>query len=413
MNKKVQVDHLGNEFDSRQDMCDYWNIPLKTYESRLYKKWTLEKCLTMSLGIRLNQQTYTDHENNVFKSLSDMAKHWNIAESTLQARIVDKKMSIKDALTLTEADMHFLNHKFTDHLGNVFASKSKMCKHWNIPTQVYFGRISLGWSIKDSLETPVTTVPNNAKQVKDHEGNTFESVSKMCKHWNMTRSTYNARLKKGYTIKDALTKPIAKINVTKKQKWTDHLGNNYDSMNQMCDKYNITHHTFKTRLDLGWSIEDALTKPNVIHSKEITDYCGRIFPTIADFCHFYNMPVYMLHGKNRTDKEIQRLMRLNFKPGLVLDDIKIVKNLDFPYSIVRKNNHEVIYTFEQILHVYHNLNFCPLPETKIQNENLLIKHCIDFPYYYVEHNGVSEIWNYWQIIQHRHDTNFGLSKVQK
>lgn len=39
----------------------------------------------------------------------------------------------------------------------------------------------------------------------------------------------------------------------------DHLGNEYDSINSLCMDYNISYNTFRLRLKRGWSLKDALT----------------------------------------------------------------------------------------------------------------------------------------------------------
>ena len=56
MGKKQHIDHKGHIFESRQDMCDFWNIPMKTYEQRHSKKWTIEQCLTTPIGCKPNSQ---------------------------------------------------------------------------------------------------------------------------------------------------------------------------------------------------------------------------------------------------------------------------------------------------------------------------------------------------------------------
>lgn len=44
--KPKNVDHLGQEFDSRADMCAHWGITPVLYHSRDMKGWDLERILT-------------------------------------------------------------------------------------------------------------------------------------------------------------------------------------------------------------------------------------------------------------------------------------------------------------------------------------------------------------------------------
>ena len=84
-----------------------------------------------------------------------------------------------------------------DHLNNKYPSITAMCKHYGITSSLYHSRIKSGKSIEYALTTSVTRNPPNSKTITDHKGNTFKSVSAMCKYWNMTRVTYNARIRAG------------------------------------------------------------------------------------------------------------------------------------------------------------------------------------------------------------------------
>lgn len=353
--------------------------------------------------------TYEDHLGQKFESLSAMARYWHIASSTLENRLNNMHLTVEQALTYTTTECKALTKLCKDHLGNIFPSKKAMCKHYNIPSQVYFGRIKIGWSLEKTLTTPVDKTPKNAKEAVDHLGQTFPTISAMCKHWNMKRSTYNARIKSGWSVKDALTTPCEQLNI-KQQKCEDHLGNKYESLNAMCRAYNITHHTFTTRTQrLGWSLEKALTTPNVINAIECTDNMGHTFPTLRDMCHYYRIPDYYLQGKNIPAEELPKLLTSGFHKNDKIADIIIKKRIDNFYFLVIKNHHEIIITFEQLLQIYHNHDFEPIPKNKISDKNLQINKCIEFPYYDVTYNNKSEIWTYWKIINYRKNSNFGLN----
>lgn len=44
-------------------------------------------------------------------------------------------------------------------------------------------------------------------------------------------------------------------------KYKDHLGNRYDTLEEMCNHYNIRVQTYINRRNRGWSLEGALTRP--------------------------------------------------------------------------------------------------------------------------------------------------------
>lgn len=351
---------------------------------------------------------YTDHLGNKFESLSAMARYWDISDSTLNSRLA-KGISVEQALTYTTEDMKRLNTECKDHLGNTYQSKNAMCQAYGIDRQVYFGRIAIGWSVKDALTTPINAQPANSKIIKDHTGQEFKSISDMCKKWNIGRSTYNARIKQGWTIEKALTTKAKKIDIIQKEH-KDHLGNTYPSLTKMCEHYGITHYTFHTRVNkLGWSVEKALTTSNTINATTCTDNMGHTFPSLADMCHFYGIPAYKLQGKKLDNEQLHKCLISQFVAGRTIQHITIKKCVEFPFYLCKDSKYEIIITFDKLLELYHNDNFYPLPKTKITDPNLIISSCIEFPYYEVIYKNSKEIWDYWKIIQYRHDSNFGLS----
>ena len=350
---------------------------------------------------------YKDHLGNTFTSIQEMADYWHIPDSTLSARL--QKMPIKDALTLTTKELR--GKTVTDHTGRTFPSVTAMCKAWGITTALYYGRLKCGYSIEDALTLPIAEKPKNSKTIIDHEGNEFSSVSDLCEYWKIGRSTFNARIKNGWSQKDALTTPCAKINSMKKQEWTDHLGNKYESLNAMCKAHGITHHTFRTRLTkLGWSLEDALNPNITINNNETTDPFGNTFPTARDMYNYYNITEsiykYRTQKSNMTIFEAITKIPKNKK---LTDHITIKKLIEYPYYSVSIDGKEDIWTFNQIIMYYHQYIMKPIPDNKINDPHLTVGKCIRFPDYEVTFDGCMEVWDYWKIINYRRDTNFGLS----
>ncbi len=42
----IWKDHEGNEFETRQQMCNHHHISVNTFETRRTRGWSLERCLT-------------------------------------------------------------------------------------------------------------------------------------------------------------------------------------------------------------------------------------------------------------------------------------------------------------------------------------------------------------------------------
>lgn len=68
-----------------------------------------------------------------------------------------------------------------DHMGNYFSTVSGMCKYWGISPDLYSKRISRGWSQKDALTKARRNRQPVIKQIIDGNGNVFSSISEMQK----------------------------------------------------------------------------------------------------------------------------------------------------------------------------------------------------------------------------------------
>lgn len=149
MAKKNVCDHLGNEFPSFNDMCDYYGIDAVTVRARLRYKWDLERALTT------NSRTYKSGGINYG------GKHYR----------------------------------------NIY----ELCKEYGIDKPTYFHRLKNGWNLDKILNTPVQSVE---KECEDHLGNKFKSHKERAEYWGVKNNTVSLRLNRNFSIKDALTKDL-------------------------------------------------------------------------------------------------------------------------------------------------------------------------------------------------------------
>lgn len=68
-----------------------------------------------------------------------------------------------------------------DHMGNYFSTVSGMCKYWGISPDLYIKQLSRGWSQKDALTKARRNRQPVIKQIIDENGNVFSSISEMQK----------------------------------------------------------------------------------------------------------------------------------------------------------------------------------------------------------------------------------------
>ena len=59
------TDHLGNEFESIKDMCEFHHIPSKIYDNRVNRHhWSMEKALTTPLKVNKNEDIKKTQEES-------------------------------------------------------------------------------------------------------------------------------------------------------------------------------------------------------------------------------------------------------------------------------------------------------------------------------------------------------------
>lgn len=150
--KEGRVDHLGKEFKTEREMAKHWGISLEVYKGRRRSGWSLEKSLTTPTRLVREPVKYKDFKGRVFSSAKSMAKEYKVSSTTL-LRMLDGGKS-------TEEVTHFLSQRVvqrrrgitcSDHLGNSYPTKSEMLAHWGMSKSTFDGRLRRGWSLEEAL----------------------------------------------------------------------------------------------------------------------------------------------------------------------------------------------------------------------------------------------------------------------
>lgn len=361
----------------------------------------------------MSSKTVKDHLGREYPSMNAMCKAYNQPHNTVRNRL-SRGWSLEEALTIMDKSTtkrRTPKKIWTDHLGNKYPSVNAMCKQYNISEKVFWSRKRIcKWPLEKILTTPVQTNAANSKQITDHLSNTFDSISDLCRFHGIGRSTFKERLKLGMSIEEALTRPKKDIKI-EQIKCKDHLGKEYPSLNAMCKAYGLSRYTYSSRLNLGWDQEKALTTPYVINNKNCVDYQGQTFPTLKDMANYYMLPLYTFQGINDLNANmIIKKIKSRFA-NYECDKYTVIKCIKFPYFIVSKKGKSYIMNFDDILYDFHNSDlFQPLPQTKIDHKEFEIIKRIQFPYYLVKYQNKEYTWSYWDIIEYNKNSNFGLLK---
>lgn len=197
-----------------------------------------------------------DHEGNTYSNIKEMCAHYGISQSLYSHR-KSRGFTLKECL--------LGKIKAQDYKGQVFPSIKEMCAHYGISVPLYKARVQRGITGKD-LFSKERLDPLPKDNITDHKGNKYSSILKMCEAYGINRSTYLQRIEKGLSVEDALTLPVETKRSGSRQ-IEDFKGIVYNSKKEMCEAYGIKYITLVNRMNLGWSLEDALTVPVSLRKK--------------------------------------------------------------------------------------------------------------------------------------------------
>ena len=133
----------------------------------------------------------------------------------------------------------------------------------------------------------------------DHLGNIYESINKMCDSYNIEPSTYHDRIKRGWDKEKALTTPIkpsyqkSKTEGDELERRTDHLGHTFPTIREMAEHWGIKRTTLLKRLSSGMTVREALETKTKPQQKSCVDHLGNKFKNHKEAAFHY--PVQASH----------------------------------------------------------------------------------------------------------------------
>ena len=124
----------------------------------------------------------------------------------------------------------------------------------NIPRELYYYRLRMGWDKEKAKTTPVRKIG----KVYDHKGNEFSNQKEMLRHYGISQSHFSWRKNKGFSLEQCLA-PTKQKRIVKKIGITyDHEGNEFSNQKEMLKHYGISQSQFFRRKKKGFSLEECL-----------------------------------------------------------------------------------------------------------------------------------------------------------
>jgi lambda repressor-like predicted transcriptional regulator len=174
--------------------------------------------------------------------------------------------------------------RYIDHLGNEYASLTKMAEAYGIERCVLKARLERGWKTEEALTTPVHD--RRSGECTDHLGNRYADLKSMAEAYGVDYAVLRARLKRGWTLEWAL---MASPGVFVKTACRDHLGKEYANFSALARAYGLHEATLHNRLRNGMPLEQALTVRAKKRRKTFTDHLGNEYPTLKAMLEKYGV----------------------------------------------------------------------------------------------------------------------------
>lgn len=143
------------------------------------------------------------------------------------------------------------------------------------------------------------------RKIYEYDGKEFTSVQALAEYVGVNPITLGARLRRGISIAEACDKKDFRCNYNLD-------GNTYKSVSQICKDHEKNGDLVRNRLKYGYSLNDALNKP-----KNVTRQ-GK--PIVVDGV-LYNSVKAALRAKKLMHKEhtVRRRLKSGMKPDFAFD----------------------------------------------------------------------------------------------
>lgn len=193
-----------------------------------------------------------------------MCEAFNISVSSYKKRR-KKGMSLIEALTTPKS-----NHppKVIIYKGIKYKSLVEVANAFNVPVKLLYTRTThLKWSLEKAIETPVFLKKAQPPKKLELNGVKYESLSELCSKLNLPFSTVQSRLERGWSLEDAVfVKPKV---IFSEAISVDFNGKHYQSLASLAEDYNVKKRTLQKRFKNGWSLEEC------VYGKKRTDKKGK------------------------------------------------------------------------------------------------------------------------------------------
>jgi group I intron endonuclease len=198
------------------------------------------------------------YKGKTYLSLSHLASAFGLDSEVVRRRLV----AGYDLETAVEHTEHLFRKPCVVE-GVRYSSEKVAAEHYGLSHKKVHRRRKRGWTLRQALGLDSRKKSKTAPKGILVQGTTYESRRAAADHYRLEYRTVLARLNKGWSVEEA-------FELTKRREKTDHYnaqevivrGVTYHSMSAAARALNVPFHRVQMRLKIGWSVDDAYTKPH-------------------------------------------------------------------------------------------------------------------------------------------------------
>lgn len=191
----------------------------------------------------------------------------------------------------------------TDPFGRVHPRKDLMCEHFGVRYDTFSQRLKRGWTLRQALNIDA---PPKRSVVKCPLGVNFNSKEAMCEHYGVTITSYRKRLKLGWTDRQALGIDLKPDSVTCPK------GTQFNTLKDMAQHYNVPYNVFISRRNKGWTTEQILGLSDPPSSVRCPN--DMLFDSILVMCKHYGVTYTQYYESLKKGLSTKQALGIDFNP---------------------------------------------------------------------------------------------------
>ena len=286
-------------FPSFSEACRQLGKSLSKCRQRVNRLgWTIEQALEIEPPPSVEKYTV---KGKCFPSFSAVCREFGVVERTARTRFFNSGWTIEQSLGIDPPPPKKPNRPICQHCGDrhvfhktvvkvkgrdkIFCSRTAACRAFGMKVKNVEARLKYGWTLEQALgieERPtVIKYKVNSKS--------YASLESLARDFNLLPRTVYGRLKAGWTIQQAVD--IEPPPDTKTRKRIKVKGEWFHSVSDAARKYGLKPSTVLSRIRKGWSVEQALELDKAPSNRKAKcEYCGRN-------PHVFNETVVKVNGE--------------------------------------------------------------------------------------------------------------------